>query len=168
MNHQSIMVIDFGGQYNQLIARRVRDLNVYAEVVPYTSAIEKIEEKRPAGIIFTGGPNSVYDPASPVADMRLYELGIPVMGICYGAQLMAHQLGGSVKSADVSEYGRTMLHVKNTDSLLMEDVSRDNIVWMSHTDFIAEPPAGFKVTASTDNCPVGVFHGRDKIGRAHV
>lgn len=162
MNHQSIMVIDFGGQYNQLIARRVRDLNVYAEVVPYTSAIEKIEEKRPAGIIFTGGPNSVYDPASPVADMRLYELGIPVMGICYGAQLMAHQLGGSVKSADVSEYGRTMLHVKNTDSLLMEDVSRDNIVWMSHTDFIAEPPAGFKVTASTDNCPVAAMEDADR------
>ncbi|MDD7409041.1 MAG: glutamine-hydrolyzing GMP synthase [Anaerovoracaceae bacterium] len=162
MKHQSIMVIDFGGQYNQLIARRVRDLKVYAEVVSYTKALEKIEENRPDGIIFTGGPNSVYKEDSPAADMKLYDLGIPILGICYGAQMMAHQLGGTVETAKVSEYGRTMVHVKDAASLLMHDVSENNIAWMSHTDYISKVPEGFKVTASTDNCPVAAMENEDK------
>lgn len=156
------MVIDFGGQYNQLIARRVRDLSVYAEVVPYTKAIEKIEESRPDGIIFTGGPNSVYDPESPLADERLYGFGIPILGICYGAQMMAHQLGGTVKSAKVSEYGSTKVRVTDADSLLLSDVSNESIAWMSHTDYIAKQPEGFIVTASTENCPIAAMEDVDR------
>ncbi|MBR2736910.1 MAG: glutamine-hydrolyzing GMP synthase [Firmicutes bacterium] len=161
MKHQSILVVDFGGQYNQLIARRVRDLHVYAEVVPYNRALEKIEKERPEGIIFTGGPNSVFDPASPHADPALFEQGIPVLGICYGAQLLAYQLGGRVETAPVSEYGRTDLY-KKADSAVMKDVSQESVVWMSHTDYIAEPPAGFEITAYTDNCPAAAIEAPEK------
>ena len=156
MEHQSILVVDFGGQYNQLIARRVRECNVYAEVVSYTDAMKKINEMKPDGIIFTGGPNSVYDPESPHCEPEMFELGIPVMGICYGSQLMAYMLGGRVETAPVSEYGKTIVSVK-PGSVLMEGVSDETVCWMSHTDYIAQVPEGFVISADTPVCPVAAM-----------
>ena len=155
MNHQSVLVIDFGGQYNQLIARRVRECSVFAEVIPHTKAMEKIKEVKPAGLIFTGGPNSVYDEASPKCEPEIFELGIPILGICYGSQLMAFMLGGRVETAPVSEYGT----VVSTDrsSLLFADVSEETVCWMSHTDYIAEVPEGFRTTATTPVCPTAAM-----------
>ena len=156
MEHQSILVGDFGGQYNQLIARRVRECNVYAEVVSYTDAMKKINEMKPNGIIFTGGPNSVYDPESPHCEPEMFELGIPVMGICYGSQLMAYMLGGKVETAPVSEYGKTIVSVK-PGSVLMEGVSEETVCWMSHTDYISQVPEGFVISADTPVCPVAAM-----------
>ncbi len=157
MNNEMILVLDFGGQYNQLIARRVRECNVYAEVHSYTIGLEKIKEMNPKGIIFTGGPNSVYAEDSPACSKEIYELGIPIMGICYGSQLMAHQLGGTVKTAPVSEYGHTEVIIDQQDDKLFTDVQPETTVWMSHTDYIAEVPAGFAITAHTANCPVAAM-----------
>ena len=134
MEKEMIVVLDFGGQYNQLIARRVRECNVYCEVHPYNMALDKLKEMNPKGIIFTGGPNSVYAEGSPVCGKEIFELGIPVLGICYGSQLMAHLLGGKVATAPVSEYGRTEVEVDNSISLF-RGVSCKTICWMSHTDF---------------------------------
>ena len=156
MNREMVIVLDFGGQYNQLIARRVRECNVYCEVHPYTLSLEKIKEMNPKGIIFTGGPNSVYDEASPHYQKEIFDLGIPILGICYGSQLMAYTLGGQVKTAPVSEYGRTETTVDQT-SVLFHDVEKETVVWMSHTDYIAEAPAGFRVTAHTPVCPVAAM-----------
>ena len=135
MSRELVLVLDFGGQYNQLIARRVRECNVYCEVHPYNLSIEKIKEMNPKGIIFTGGPNSVYGENSPLCDKEIFELGIPVLGICYGSQLMAHVLGGSVATAPVSEYGKTVVKI-DTESKLFNDVHETTICWMSHTDYI--------------------------------
>lgn len=157
MEHQSIIVLDFGGQYNQVIARRVRDCNVYCEVIPYTDAKEKIDEIKPVGIIFTGGPNSVYDEKSPHIYKEIFDEGIPILGICYGCQLMAHTLGGKVASASeatASEYGKT--ETKYDKSSLLFDVE-DGISWMSHRDYISRPPEGFKITATTPACPVAAM-----------
>ncbi len=148
-----ILVLDFGGQYNQLIARRVRECNVYAEVHPYTLSLEKIREMNPKGIIFTGGPNSVYDETSPHYEKAIFELGIPILGICYGSQLMAYTLGGVVETAPVSEYGHTEVEVCTKD-LLFQGVSEKTVCWMSHTDYIAKVPDGFVVTGHTPVCPV--------------
>ena len=126
MQKEMIIVLDFGGQYNQLIARRVRECNVYAEVHPYTLDLEKIKAMNPKGIIFTGGPNSVYDPASPVYDKEIFNIGVPILGICYGSQLMAHLLGGKVETAPVSEYGYTETTV-DCSSLLFQDVEEKTI-----------------------------------------
>ena len=156
MNNEKIIVLDFGGQYNQLIARRVRECNVYCEVKPYTMTLEEIKEANPKGIIFTGGPNSVYDEASPHYDKAIFELGIPILGICYGSQLMAWTLGGEVATAPVSEYGHTEVTVDTTD-VLFEGVSDTTVCWMSHTDYIANAPEGFKVTAHTPVCPVAAM-----------
>lgn len=161
MEHQSILVVDFGGQYNQLIARRVRECNVYAEVVSYTDAMKKINEMKPNGIIFTGGPNSVYDPESPHCEPEMFELGIPVMGICYGSQLMAYMLGGKVETAPVSEYGKTIVSVK-PGSVLMDGVSEETVCWMSHTDYISQVPEGFIITADTPVCPVAAMECPEK------
>lgn len=161
MEHQSILVVDFGGQYNQLIARRVRECNVYAEVVSYTDAMKKINEMKPDGIIFTGGPNSVYDPESPHCEPEMFKLDIPVMGICYGSQLMAYMLGGKVETAPVSEYGKTIVSVK-PDSVLMEGVSEETVCWMSHTDYISQVPEGFVITADTPVCPVAAMECPEK------
>ena len=161
MNREMIIVLDFGGQYNQLIARRVRECNVYCEVHPCTMDLDKIKEMAPKGIIFTGGPNSVYKEDSPTCPKEIYDLGIPILGICYGSQLMAHQLGGSVETAPVSEYGKTEVEVDNS-SLLFGDVSPKTICWMSHTDYIAEAPEGFRVTAHTPVCPVAAMERPDK------
>ncbi len=153
MNKETVIVLDFGGQYNQLIARRVRECNVYCEVKPYTMSLDEIKAMNPKGIIFTGGPNSVYDEASPHYQKEIFELGIPILGICYGSQLMAYTLGGTVETAPVSEYGHTEVEIDNTD-VIFEGVSSKTVCWMSHTDYIAKAPEGFKVTAHTPVCPV--------------
>ncbi len=153
MKNEKILVLDFGGQYNQLIARRVRECHVYCEVHPHTMSLEKIKEFNPKGIIFTGGPNSVYLEDSPLCEKRLFDLGYPILGICYGSQLMAHLLGGKVEHAVVSEYGKTAL-VVDQSSKMFKNVSKDSTCWMSHTDLITKLPNGFKVTAKTDKCPI--------------
>ena len=156
MNKEMIIVRDFGGQYNQLIARRVRECNVYAEVHPYTLSIDKIKEMNPKGIIFTGGPNSVYGDESPRYQKEIFDLGIPILGICYGSQLMAYMLGGTVETAPVSEYGRTEVDVDN-GSDIFHGVKSQTICWMSHTDYISKAPEGFKVVATTPVCPVAAM-----------
>ena len=161
MDHQSVLVIDFGGQYNQLIARRVRECSVFAEVVSHTQAMEKIRETKPAGIIFTGGPNSVYDDASPKCETEIFELGIPVLGICYGSQLMAYMLGGAVETAPVSEYGKTLVKT-DSSSVLFDGVSKETVCWMSHTDYIAAVPEGFRSVANTPVCPVAAMECPEK------
>ena len=153
MEREMIIVLDFGGQYNQLIARRVRECNVYCEVHPYTLGLDKIREMNPKGIIFTGGPNSVYKEESPHCEKEIFEMGIPILGICYGSQLMAHMLGGSVATAPVSEYGKTEVDTE-ADSRILDSVSPKTVCWMSHTDYIEKAPEGFKVTAHTPVCPV--------------
>lgn len=156
MQNEKILVLDFGGQYNQLIARRVRECNVYCEVHPYSMSIEKIKEFQPKGIIFTGGPNSVYGEDSPLCDKRIFELGYPILGICYGCQLMAHVLGGTVEHAPVSEYGKTVVDVKN-EAVLLQNVKPQTTVWMSHTDYVSKVPNGFTITACTSVCPVAAM-----------
>lgn len=160
MSYQKIIIIDFGGQYNQLIARRVRECGVYCEVVPFRKiTVEGIKSENPAGIIFTGGPNSVYLENSPHIDPKVFELGIPVLGICYGAQLMAYTLGGRVSTAPTSEYGKTVTEF-SPSSLMFEGLPEKAVAWMSHTDYISEVPAGFTVTAHTDVCPVAAMENR--------
>ncbi len=156
MERELVLVLDFGGQYNQLIARRVRECNVYCEVIPYTTPLDKIKEKNPKGIIFTGGPASVYKEESPSYEKAIFEAGIPILGICYGSQLMAHKLGGKVETAPVSEYGKTEVDT-DSSSVIFKGVSKKTVTWMSHTDYIAEAPAGFKVTAHTPVCPVAAM-----------
>ena len=156
-----IVVLDFGGQYNQLIARRVRECNVYCEVHPHTLSLEALKAMNPKGIIFTGGPNSVYEEDSLSYDPGVYELGVPVLGICYGSQLMAHMLGGEVRTAPISEYGKTEVH-RAGESRLLEGVSAKTIVWMSHTDYIARVSEGFVVTASTAVCPVAAMENPER------
>lgn len=154
-------MLDFGGQYNQLIARRVRECHVYCEVHPYTLGIDKIKEMNPKGIIFTGGPNSVYAEESPRYQKEIFELGIPILGICYGSQLMAYTLGGTVETAPVSEYGKTEVKVDKS-SLLFSDVEEKTICWMSHTDYIAKAPEGFTISATTPVCPVAAMEMPEK------
>ena len=161
MKQELIIVLDFGGQYNQLIARRVRECNVYAEVHPYTLSLDKIKEMNPKGIIFTGGPNSVYGDDSPRYQKEIFELGVPILGICYGSQLMAYTLGGTVETAPVSEYGHTEVEV-DKNSVLFSDVEPTTVCWMSHTDYIAKAPEGFKVTAHTPVCPVAAMECPEK------
>ena len=161
MAHEMIIVLDFGGQYNQLIARRVRECGVYCEVKSYKTPIDEIKAKNPKGIIFTGGPNSVYDENSPHIGKEIFELGVPVLGICYGCQLMAYTLGGKVSSCVTSEYGKTETIYDNS-SLLFKGLPEKAISWMSHTDFVSEIPEGFKVTAHTADCPVAAYENAEK------
>ena len=161
MEKELVLVIDFGGQYNQLIARRVRENNVYCEIVPYDTDINKIKDKNPKGIIFTGGPNSVYGEDSPKIDKEIFYLGIPVLGICYGAQLMSHIYGGKVKSADVREYGKTEIKL-NVQSKLFNGIEENNICWMSHTDYISDAPKGFEILAKSGSCPVAALGNDEK------
>lgn len=155
MQHQKVLVLDFGGQYNQLIARRVRELGVYCDLLPSEMSVEKIREYAPIGIIFTGGPNSVYEEGSPRIDGEVFSLGIPVLGICYGCQLTAHLLGGTVESASASEYGKA--EVTYLKSPLTEGLPQRAVSWMSHTDRITELPEGFERIAYSDNCPFAAF-----------
>ena len=152
---EKILVLDFGGQYNQLIARRVRENNVYSEIRPYTAPIEEIKAADYKGIILTGGPKSVYGENAVLYSRELFELGIPVMGICYGAQLMAHMLGGEV-TAGASEYGKVEVKVDN-GSKLFADIPPKTVCWMSHTDYIKQVPLGFKIVGKTDVCPVAAM-----------
>ena len=161
MDRELIVVLDFGGQYNQLIARRVRECNVYAEVHPYTIPLEELKAMNPKGIIFTGGPNSVFLETSPSYSKEIFDLGVPVLGICYGAQLMAHLLGGKVATAPVSEYGRTKTNIIG-ESKLFSGIPNKLSSWMSHTEYIAEAPEGFVVTANTDDCPVAGMENAEK------
>ena len=156
MEKEMIIVMDFGGQYNQLIARRVRECNVYCEVYPHTLSLEKIREMNPKGIIFTGGPNSVYKEDSPRCPKEIFDLGIPILGICYGSQAMAYELGGVVATAPVSEFGKTEVDVDTSD-ILFEGVDERTICWMSHTDYVAKVPEGFTATAHTPVCPVAAM-----------
>lgn len=158
-NKEKVIVLDFGGQYNQLIARRVRECNVYCEILPYTVSLEQIKKLNPTGIIFTGGPNSVYDESSPHIAKEIFELNIPILGICYGCQLMAYTLGGVVTAAtDTSscEYGKTMTNY-NKEDVIFTNVSEQGISWMSHRDYISTVPKGFSVTATTSVCPVAAM-----------
>jgi len=161
MEREMIIVLDFGGQYNQLIARRVRECNVYCEVRPYYMELEEIKKLNPKGLILTGGPSSVYGENAPCCLKELFELRIPVLGICYGAQVMAYLLGGRVVTAPVSEYGRTEVEV-DTSSVLFQDVSAKTICWMSHTDYIEQVPQGFQITAHTPVCPVAAMEDQEK------
>lgn len=160
MERELVLILDFGGQYNQLIARRVREHNVYCEVVPYDISVEEVKKKNPQGIIFTGGPASVYEEDSPKCDPEILKLGVPVLGICYGMQLMAHLLGGRVGRAEKREYGKTS--VKLSESSLFKELSGENVCWMSHTCFVDILPSGFKVAAETSTCPVAAMFDEDR------
>ena len=151
-NKELILILDFYGQYNQLIARRVRECNVYSEIVPFNTSIEKIKEKNPKGIIFTGGPANVYLEDSPKCDPKIFELGIPILGICYGMQLMTHTLGGEVKRADKREYGVMPVSLRG-NSMLFDGFGDTNNFLMSHTDYVDVLPEGFVNLGSTDTCP---------------
>lgn len=161
MKKEMVIVLDFGGQYNQLIARRVRECNVYCEVHPYDLSMDKIKEINPKGIILTGGPNSVYGEEALHCPKELFELGIPILGICYGSQLMSHMLGGKVATAPVSEYGKTEVNI-DTTSKLFEQVSEKTICWMSHTDYIEQAPDKFNIIAHTPVCPVAAMEFPEK------
>ncbi len=154
---EKILVLDFGGQYNQLIARRVREQSIFAEIKPYNKiTVDQIVSEGYRGVIFTGGPNSVFDPLSPHCDPAILDAGVPLLGICYGCQLIAHMAGGVVSSADnSSEYGKIELDIR--DHALFEDIPGRSVCWMSHHDYISEAPDGFSVIASTDKCPVAAM-----------
>lgn len=160
MVNETVIVLDFGGQYNQLIARRVRENNVYCEVMPYSASVEEIRSKNPVGIIFTGGPNSVYEENAPKCSNEVFELGIPVLGICYGSQYMSYALGGKVAPAEKREYGKTVINLKK--SLLFDGIDDETVCWMSHTDHIETIPDGFKIIASSDSCPVAAYENTEK------
>lgn len=161
MNQEKVIVIDFGGQYNQLVARRVRECNVYCEIYSYRTDLEKIKSMKPKGIILTGGPSSCYEEDSPTCGKELFDMGIPVLGLCYGAQLMMHVLGGRVEKAPVREYGKTEVMADNT-SPLFEGVSEKTICWMSHFDYISEVAQGFEIVASTADCPVAAAQCKER------
>lgn len=162
MKRELVIVLDFGGQYNQLVARRVRESQVYCEIYSYRTDLETIKKMNPKGIILTGGPNSCYLEDSPTYSRELFELGIPVLGLCYGAQLMMHVLGGKVERADVREYGKTEVLVDKQDSRIFENVSPKTICWMSHFDYISRIAPGFEITAHTADCPVAAAENAEK------
>jgi GMP synthase (glutamine-hydrolysing) len=159
--NEVVVVLDFGGQYNQLIARRIRDLGVYSELLPYNTSAEKLREMSPKGIIFSGGPASVYGENSPLVDSEVYDLGVPIFGICYGMQMMSHQLQGKVERAGKREYGKAMVRFAQ-DCRLTLGLSGEQQVWMSHSDLVTEPPAGFAVDASTDHAPIAAMSHRER------
>lgn len=161
LRNELVIVLDFGGQYNQLVARRVRECNVYCEIYSYNMDIEKIKELNPKGIILTGGPNSCYEADSPTYSRELFELGIPVLGLCYGAQLMMHVLGGKVERAKVREYGKTEVSISKADSEIFTGVNTPTVCWMSHFDYISQVAPGFEVTAFTADCPVAAAENKD-------
>lgn len=159
--NEMIVVLDFGGQYNQLIARRIRDLGVYSELLPYNISIERLRELQPKGIVFSGGPSSVYGEDSPMSDPAIYDLGIPVLGICYGMQLMTHQLQGTVEKAKLREYGKATVDFMRS-SHLTQGLELQQQVWMSHGDLVAKLPVGFEIDASTNHAPIAAMSHREK------
>lgn len=167
MEHEKVIVIDFGGQYNQLVARRVRECNVYCEIYSYRTDLAQIKAMNPKGIILTGGPNSCYEPDSPTCTKELFELGVPVLGLCYGAQLMSHVLGGKVEKAPVREYGRTKVYINPASPLFKgvgtkEDDTYTTVCWMSHFDYISQAASGFRIVAHTADCPVAAAENPEK------
>ncbi len=161
-DEQKVLVVDYGAQYAQLIARRVRECHVYSEIVPHTLSADEIAARRAAGIVLSGGPKSVHQPGAPSADPRLFELGVPILGICYGQQVMAQALGGEVARTGTSEFGKTVLGIEATDAVLFSELPGEQTVWMSHNDAVTRPPDGFRVTASTDASPVAAFEDRER------
>ncbi len=161
MNQEKVIVIDFGGQYNQLVARRVRECNVYCEIYSYRTDLERIKEMNPKGIILTGGPNSCYEADSPTYCKELFEIGVPILGLCYGAQLMQLILGGYVEKAPVREYGKVEVTVDNA-SPLFQDVSENTVCWMSHNDYISKAAPGFQIVAHSADCPIAAAENPDK------
>ncbi|MGU3472796.1 glutamine-hydrolyzing GMP synthase [Paenibacillus sp. D51F] len=159
--NEMIVVLDFGGQYNQLIARRIRDLGVYSELLPYNTSAERIRELAPKGIVFSGGPASVYEENSPMVDPEIYELGLPIFGICYGMQLMSHQLKGKVQRAGKREYGRADVTFENGAALAL-GLENTQTVWMSHTDLVVEMPEGFRLDAGTEHAPIAAMSHPEK------
>lgn len=157
---EMIVVVDFGGQYNQLIARRVREAGVYCEVVSYRNALEKVKDQ-PKGVIFTGGPNSVYVENAPTIEKEIFDLNIPILGICYGAQIMALANGGKVERAKEREYGKILLDIIKHDAVF-KGIDSGQYCWMSHNDFITGLPEGFEITASTKSCPVAAMRNEEK------
>ncbi|PZQ77511.1 MAG: GMP synthase (glutamine-hydrolyzing), partial [Micrococcus luteus] len=158
----TVLVLDFGAQYAQLIARRVREANVYSEVVPASTPAAQILERKPAALILSGGPSSVYEPGAPQLDPALLEAGVPVLGLCYGFQSIAHALGGTVAKTGTREYGSTRLDSVDADSVLFADQDLEQVVWMSHGDAVTQAPEGFAVTASTAGAPVAAFEDRER------
>lgn len=158
---EKIIVLDFGSQYNQLITRRIREFGVYSELLSHRLTAKEIQEMKPKGIIFSGGPNSVYDENAFHIDPEIFELGIPILGICYGMQLMAHNLGGKVESAESKEYGQAFIEVSD-DAVLFQDTPKTQQVWMSHGDLVTEVPAGFEVVATSENCPIAAMQNKDR------
>lgn len=162
--HELVLVIDFGGQYNQLIARRVREHNIYCEVISYKTSIEQIKAKNPKGIIFTGGPRSVYLDDSPRMTKEIFELGIPIFGICYGAQFMVYGLGGTIGKANenaAAEFGRTECEF-DTECAVFDGLKKNSVVWMSHNDYIEVLPDGFKAVGHSDKCPYAAIENVEK------
>lgn len=155
IKREAVAILDFGGQYSQLIARRVRDLNVYCEIRPYHTPAQELRAAGYRAVIFSGGPNSVYAPGAPACDPEVFQLGVPVLGICYGAQLMAKMLGGEVASSEIKEYGKTP--VSFSKGALFKGLPENSVCWMSHTDYIAQAPQGFQVVAHSDVCPVAAM-----------
>jgi len=160
MTNQLCIVLDFGGQYNQLIARRVRECGVYCEIKRFDTPIDEIKALNPMGIIFTGGPNSVYDESSPHISKNIFDLGIPILGICYGCQIVAYTLGGAVSYCEKSEFGK--IEITHSGGALFKDVPEKNVVWMSHTDYVSELPEGFTVKAESNDCPCAAFENHEK------
>ncbi|RRG00321.1 MAG: glutamine-hydrolyzing GMP synthase, partial [Lactobacillus sp.] len=157
-----ILVLDFGSQYNQLITRRIRDFGIYSELLSHKLSAEEIKEMHPKGIIFSGGPNSVYAKDAFKVDPEIYKLGIPILGICYGMQLMSYDLGGKVEPADDSEYGRADIEVIDDDAVMFKGLPKKQYVWMSHGDRVVEAPEGFKVVATSKNCPISAIANDEK------
>ena len=152
-----IIVLDFGSQYNQLITRRLRDFGVYSELLPHDISMERIKEINPKGIIFSGGPNSIYGENALKVDPAIFDLGIPILGICYGMQLMSYYLDGKVEKADNSEYGRAEIEVEDSSNVLFSDLPKEQYVWMSHGDLVTGAPKGFEVVASSKNCRIAAI-----------
>ena len=159
MPQELIVVLDFGGQYSHLITRRIRECDVYSELLPYTATPQEILKFNVKGIVLSGGPASVYDPRAPRCDLGVFRLGVPVLGICYGLQMMVELLGGRVKATNRHEYGKTMLQVKDTSDLF-KGVKERTVVWMSHGDYATVLPEGFEVIATSDNCPTAAICNR--------
>src|SRR5213080_820070 len=160
--HEEVLVLDFGGQYSQLIARRIRECGVFAELLPHTTDFEQIKERRPAALVLSGGPASVYSEGAPELRRGLLELGVPVLGICYGMQAMVHLLGGRVEGADAGEFGRTSLVLADGGGFLLSGLPHEQQCWMSHRDSVFEPPAGFVALASSPGSPVAACESPER------
>jgi GMP synthase (glutamine-hydrolysing) len=160
MHEEKILVLDFGSQYTQLIARRIREQKIYSEIVPFNTSIDKIRDFEPKGIILSGGPSSVYDPEAPIPAREVLELGVPVLGICYGMQVMSHMLGGTVDRAVRREYGRAEIIIDD-DRDIFKDIKSGSVVWMSHADRIEKQPDGFSVLAHTGNSPCAAMANKE-------